>query len=221
MNETMKLNEVQELVEGMMRVKDAIVTMTLEASKESLESVRETIAKQSAMLDESIKQTELVYELFERERKDRIICSEKYEILRDAIVYNELEDTILPLVESLRESEEEVGFPQYGKEAFDEVRDEVENYWPEIESITNDPVNIIGELKYEILRMIELGKEPVFTDFDVDKEVFHNAMEEIHNEGLATNITFSRQGRGNTILIAYANNSMLTDRGKEYIANNR
>ncbi|MEI2395609.1 hypothetical protein [Paenibacillus phytohabitans] len=75
-----------------------------------------------------------------------------------------------------------------------------------------------ADLVYQILKVIEQEKEPGFNALGVDKKDFHAVLEQIDDAGYATNISFSRGGRGNEILIAYATGSRLTAAGRNFIA---
>ena len=72
-------------------------------------------------------------------------------------------------------------------------------------------------LVYKILKEIEQGKASTFSSLGVEKSDFFKAVEYIKEEQLATNIAFSRGGQGNRILIAYTNNSKLTEKGRKFI----
>lgn len=73
------------------------------------------------------------------------------------------------------------------------------------------------DIVYEILKIIQSGKEPKKEDIGADKESFHEWMEQIHEDKLAENISFSRGGSVNKILIVFANGAKLTKAGREYI----
>jgi len=74
-------------------------------------------------------------------------------------------------------------------------------------------------LIYQILKSIEGGKEPVLGDFeDVTLQGFHSALEQISENKLASNISFSRgKGKKNQALIAHVSDSKLTAQGINYI----
>jgi len=75
----------------------------------------------------------------------------------------------------------------------------------------------IAPLIYKALKIIEEGKEPTAQSLEVEQNDFHAAMERIESSGYATNINFSRGGRGSEILIVFANGSKLTDEGRAFI----
>nr|WP_145404253.1 hypothetical protein [Paenibacillus xylanexedens] len=73
------------------------------------------------------------------------------------------------------------------------------------------------DIVYEILKIIQSGKEPKKEDIGADKESFHEWMEQIHDDKLVENISFSRGGSVNKILIVFANGAKLTKAGRDYI----
>lgn len=70
---------------------------------------------------------------------------------------------------------------------------------------------------YEILKMVEAGKEN-FTrkDLDLEQEDFIEIMQDIKNDKLVDNISFSFDSDGNPRIV-YTNGLSLTKFGKEYI----
>ncbi|MCU6709423.1 hypothetical protein M6D81_11975 [Paenibacillus sp. J5C_2022] len=75
----------------------------------------------------------------------------------------------------------------------------------------------MDELKYKILKAIEGSEKLNSTLLGVEQLLYHNALEEIVEEDLAANISFSRGGRGNPILVAYTNGARVTSKGRAYI----
>lgn len=71
------------------------------------------------------------------------------------------------------------------------------------------------DIVYEILKIIESGREPRKEDIGADRSSFAEWMEQIHRDHLADNIAFSRQGA--KILIVFANGSKLTKEGRRYV----
>lgn len=71
-----------------------------------------------------------------------------------------------------------------------------------------------------ILRDIQKGeKEPKHEDYEnVSFEEFANAVQIIHDEHYASNITFAKGGRGNKILVIFMNGAKITMKGLNYIS---
>ncbi|KGE16601.1 hypothetical protein [Paenibacillus wynnii] len=74
-------------------------------------------------------------------------------------------------------------------------------------------------LIYQILKIIEVGKEPVLGDFEgTTLDGFHSALQQIVENKLAHNISFSRgKGKKNQALIAQTSEAKLTSQGINYI----
>ncbi|ULO05487.1 hypothetical protein H1230_20695 [Paenibacillus sp. 19GGS1-52] len=74
-------------------------------------------------------------------------------------------------------------------------------------------------LLYQILKSIEAGKEPALEDFEgATIGSFHSALEQIIENKLAHNVSFSHSGKGKkTVLVAHTNGSVLTAQGINYI----
>lgn len=70
---------------------------------------------------------------------------------------------------------------------------------------------------YELLKIIESGKEPFKEDIEADRESFHEWMEQVHDDKLAENISFTRGGRNNPIITVHAKGATLTKAGLKYI----
>ncbi|KGP80104.1 MULTISPECIES: hypothetical protein [unclassified Paenibacillus] len=75
-----------------------------------------------------------------------------------------------------------------------------------------------ADLVYQVLKVIEQGKEPKALELGVDSEDFKVVMEQVHDSNFATNIAFSRGGRGNPIRTVHANGSELTTLGLKFIS---
>lgn len=73
------------------------------------------------------------------------------------------------------------------------------------------------DIVYEILKIIQSGKEPFKEDIGADKESFDEWMEQIHDDRLATNISVYKGGRGNKISMVNAKGSELTKAGRQLI----
>jgi len=54
----------------------------------------------------------------------------------------------------------------------------------------------------------------------VDLEEYKSAMEKHENEGNIRNVTFTRGGQGDRILLVFTDNLMITDRGIDYVKEN-
>lgn len=74
-----------------------------------------------------------------------------------------------------------------------------------------------GELIYSILKGIQSGPEPKQEDYSLDKEQWGVLLEFIQNEGYAKDITVSRGGRGNKVLVTWLNTAKLTSKGEAYL----
>ncbi|WP_155990422.1 hypothetical protein [Paenibacillus graminis] len=75
-----------------------------------------------------------------------------------------------------------------------------------------------ADLVYQILKVIEQGKEPKFQEMGINKNDFHAVIEQIDEAGLASNLVIRRGGQGNPILMVQANGSRLTPAGRNFIA---
>lgn len=73
------------------------------------------------------------------------------------------------------------------------------------------------DIVYRLLKIIDSGKEPRKEDINADFASFAEWMEQIKDDRLATNISFSRGGAGNPIRIVHANNCELTKWGRQYL----
>ena len=76
------------------------------------------------------------------------------------------------------------------------------------------------ELIYNILKGIQSGSEPKQEDYSLDKEQWGDLLEFIQNEGYAENITVSRGGQGNKVLVTWLNKAELTSKGEAYLKTN-
>ncbi|AIQ43289.1 hypothetical protein MKZ24_11735 [Paenibacillus sp. FSL R7-0297] len=74
-------------------------------------------------------------------------------------------------------------------------------------------------LIYQILKTIEEGKEPVLENLEgVTIGGFHSALEQIAENKLASNISFSLSGKGKkAVRVANISGSKLTAQGVNYI----
>jgi len=77
------------------------------------------------------------------------------------------------------------------------------------------------ELIYSILTGIQSGMEPKQQDYPLDKEQWGALLEFIQNEGYARDITVSRGGQGNRVLVTWLNTAKLTSKGEAYLKTHR
>lgn len=91
-----------------------------------------------------------------------------------------------------------------------------------IETEVNNEMAETKSLIYQILKVIESGKEPKLADLDgVTLEGFHSALEQIMENKLATHISFTQsgksKGKGKQQVTAHLDSSTLTAQGSNYI----
>lgn len=74
-------------------------------------------------------------------------------------------------------------------------------------------------LIYQILKTIEEGKEPVLENLEgITIGGYHSALEQIKENNLASNISFSLSGKGKkAVRVANTSESKLTPQGINYI----
>jgi hypothetical protein len=73
------------------------------------------------------------------------------------------------------------------------------------------------EIIYKALKVIESHIEPKAGLIGVESEAFNDAMEQVEEDRLATNITIAKGGQTHKILMVYANGSRLTEQGKNFM----
>lgn len=73
---------------------------------------------------------------------------------------------------------------------------------------------------YSILKELEQGNEPQRTDYDLDLEQWGELAELIRDEGLAENISVTRAGLGNKVMMVWYKPIKITMKGLDYLEEN-
>lgn len=76
------------------------------------------------------------------------------------------------------------------------------------------------KLVYNILKEIEKGNEPRYTDYDVELQFFGEVVEMMQGENLIENATVIRGGTGNPVKMTLLNHAKVTIDGMEYLEQN-
>ncbi|MGP4071297.1 YjcQ family protein [Piscibacillus sp. B03] len=76
------------------------------------------------------------------------------------------------------------------------------------------------KLIYSILKELEQGNEPKRENYELELEQWGEIAELIKNEGYVTEITITRGGQGNKVLIVMFKQSKLTMKGIEFLEEN-
>lgn len=70
------------------------------------------------------------------------------------------------------------------------------------------------------MREINDGNIPTASDYGLENREFWEIIDACQEEGLIKNVTFSRGGQGNPIIMAFLDSVKLTVKGMEYLHHN-
>lgn len=76
------------------------------------------------------------------------------------------------------------------------------------------------KLIYSILKEIEQGNAPKFSDYGITKDEFGDTLEMMQSGNLITGATITRAGIGNKVVFCITNYSKLTMDGLKYLEEN-
>lgn len=75
------------------------------------------------------------------------------------------------------------------------------------------------ELITEILKALKEGKEPKFTDYNIDKNFFGDTVEMMQNAGLISKAKVVRGGIGNKVQYTILSQAKIELKGLDYLEN--
>ena len=76
------------------------------------------------------------------------------------------------------------------------------------------------KLIYSILKEIEQGNEPKYTDYDIELEDFGSVLEMMQEGQLIKGAKVQRAGQGNKIVYAFTNQAKIQMEGLNYLEEN-
>lgn len=80
----------------------------------------------------------------------------------------------------------------------------------------------VNQLKIvvSVLKEISEGNHPKAQDYGVENERYWEILDAMQDDGLIKNVRFSRGGQGNKVLMAFADDAVITIKGMEYLNSN-